>query len=169
MIIKRPDASEYFLTIARVVSTRATCSRRRVGCVLTNEHNHIVATGYNGPPANQRHCFEDPCPGADLPSGTGLTQCESVHAEINALMQCRDVQKIHAVYCTTAPCSDCVKALLNTSAQYIVFSDPYPHPESEERWRRAGRFWFHHQMVIDAKFPNLLTSVSAIVKNYGVI
>lgn len=168
MITHRPSIDEYFLTMARVASTRGTCARRRVGCVLVDELNHIMSTGYNGPPASMDHCIDKPCAGAYMPSGTGLSQCEAIHAEINALLQCPNVYRIKTVYCTTAPCIDCTKALLNTSAQRVVFLDNYPHTESEARWLKAGRVWEHYSPVIDVAVPNLTTAVSRLVANYGV-
>jgi deoxycytidylate deaminase len=35
----------YFLKMAFLVSERATCARRKVGCVIVNSKNHVVATG----------------------------------------------------------------------------------------------------------------------------
>lgn len=168
MITRRPSIDEYFLTMAVVASTRGTCARRRVGCVLVNERNHIMATGYNGPSRGEAHCIDAPCPGASMPSGTGLSTCESIHGEANALLQCRDVYSIKTVYCTTSPCVDCVKLLLNTSAQRIVFLEKYPHTQSEDRWIRNGRVWEHYRPQIDAYVPNLSTQVSALVGRYGV-
>ena len=44
---KRPGWDEYFIGIAKAVSTRATCLRRKYGAVITKD-NIIVSTGYNG-------------------------------------------------------------------------------------------------------------------------
>ena len=117
---KRISKDEYYLGIAELVSRRSTCFRRSVGCVAINKHGHIVATGYNGTPRGMPHCIDSPCPGATQPSGTGLSLCQSAHAEINCLLQCRDVMEITTIYCTTKPCSECVKAIANTGCQEIV-------------------------------------------------
>ncbi|MCK4408964.1 MAG: cytidine deaminase, partial [Candidatus Eisenbacteria sp.] len=47
---KRPSWDEYFMSITRLVAERSTCLRRHVGAVLVRDR-HILATGYNGPPA----------------------------------------------------------------------------------------------------------------------
>jgi hypothetical protein len=39
-----------------------------------------------------------------LPSGTGLDVCEAIHAEQNALLQCKDVEQIDTAYVTAMPC-----------------------------------------------------------------
>jgi dCMP deaminase len=140
----RTDRDAWCLKMAALVAERATCTRRRVGCVLTNSLGHILSTGYNGPPRGFQHCTPDePCSGASLPSGTGLELCEAVHAEQNALLQCKDVELIASCYVTTAPCVTCVKLLLNTSCQCIVFSEAYPQMyKAHELWVvKGGRFW----------------------------
>jgi dCMP deaminase len=138
----RPTIDAYFLEMASVVASRATCARRRVGCVLVSPRQHVLATGRNGPPSGWTHCIESPCPGAASASGKDLDLCEAIHAEQNALLQCRDVWEIESAYCTTAPCVTCVKLFLNTSCHRIVFVEDYPHSEkSAMLWRKDGRDW----------------------------
>lgn len=81
------------------------------------------------------------CAGANSPSGTNLEGCQAIHAEQNALLQCRDVYEIHTACVTTSPCVTCCKLLLNTSCERIIFANTYPHPEAKELWVRAGRHW----------------------------
>ena len=138
----RLTKDQYFSGIASLVAQRSTCCRRQVGCVLVNERGHVIATGYNGVPANFQHCIDDaPCPGAHAPSGQSLDSCFAIHAEQNAMLQCADVFKIAKCYTTTAPCIQCVKLLLNTSCQEIVFLDDYPHADSKRLWELGGRSW----------------------------
>jgi dCMP deaminase len=137
----RPTLDEYFITIANATRLRSTCKRRQVGCILVNTHGHIIGTGYNGVPSGFPHCIDVPCLGALSPSGTDLHLCEAIHAEINALIQCSDVQKIETIYCTTSPCRSCILALLNTSAKRIVFLEEYPHLDAKDKWLSAGREW----------------------------
>lgn len=140
----RPTKHESMLRQALLMaSDRGTCPRRQVGCLLVDVYGHIIGTGYNGAPRGASHCIDNPCPGAELASGTGLSVCEAVHAEMNALVQCKDTMAIDIVYCTDSPCIDCVKVLLNTSARTIIFAREYPHEESRLRWKRAGRSWLH--------------------------
>lgn len=146
----RPDLDDYFIQMARLVSSRATCLRRAVGCVLVNDLGHVLATGYNGVPRGHAHCNEPcdqngkivhihACEGAKAASGTKLDSCHALHAEWNALLQCSDVQKIVTAYTTTQPCITCTKLFLNTSCERIIFADPYPHPEAEAMWLDSGR------------------------------
>ncbi len=80
------------------------------------------------------------CSGARAESGTNLDGCGAIHAEQNALLQCRDVWAIETCYATTLPCLTCAKLLLNTSCQRIVYLEEYPHAEAVTTlWRSAGR------------------------------
>ena len=154
----RPTKDQWGLALAAVTATRSTCLRRHVGCVLTDKRGHILSTGYNGVAAGQAHCSEErslpifrgkaqaiylpnACPSASAPSGTNLDGCKAIHAEQNALIQCRDVWAIDTCYVTASPCVTCVKMLLNTSCQRIVFSEEYPHSEARTMWENAGRIW----------------------------
>ena len=122
---KRPTIYATMMTVANVMSIRSTCVRRKVGCVITDIHNQILATGYNGVPKKWTHCTAKPCPGANYQSGMGLDQCVAVHAETNALIQCSNIDKAHHIYITTAPCISCVKALINTPIIHIHYSQDY--------------------------------------------
>jgi len=143
----RPDIDIWGLMLASVVARRGTCVRRKVGCVLMDARGHILSTGYNGRAAGLPHCLDTggahdrACVGARHPSGTGLDLCEAIHAEQNALLQCRDVNQISTCYVTTAPCITCVKLLLNTSCRTIIFTDQYPHKASQVLWVESGREW----------------------------
>lgn len=135
----RPSADQYFIDMAKLVSSRGTCCRRKVGCVLTDSNKYVLATGYNGRPKGFEHCSEGkPCKAAAMPSGMNLEGCEALHAEQNALLQCKDVQTIDTAYVTLFPCVTCTKLLLNTSCKRIVYSEEYVQPEAVELWERAG-------------------------------
>jgi dCMP deaminase len=139
--VYRPTKDEYFIVMAMHAASRASCARRRVGCVLVNKLDHVLSTGMNGPDRGAINCTSVPCAGADSPSGTNLSACEAIHAEVNALLQCSDVQQIRTAYVTTSPCIECTKALLNTSCERIVYLTKYSdgHDSAIEKWRARGR------------------------------
>jgi len=142
----RPTRDETGLALALVWAKRGTCARRRVGCVLFDADGYQLAAGYNGPAADEPHCVDRPCPGASLPSGTGLEACQALHAEWNALQRCPDVRLIHTCYVTSSPCVTCTKMLMNTGCHRIVFAERYAHDEkAAELWRRyrPSREWIH--------------------------
>lgn len=110
--------------MAELVAERSTCRRRKVGCVLVDSNNHVVATGYNGVPTHFPHCLDEPCEGATAPSGESLEKCLAVHAEQNALLQLRS-NDILTAYLTVTPCITCAKMLANSSVKRIVANREY--------------------------------------------
>jgi len=140
-VFSRLTADEYFIRMSKLVASRGTCRRRRVGCVLVDSTNHVLSTGYNGNPSGHTHCIDSPCPGSEASSGQDLDLCDAIHAEINALMNCRDIQAINKIYTTTSPCISCVKALLASPCNEIIFIEEYSHGRSKELWERSGRIW----------------------------
>lgn len=142
----RPSKTSYFLSLADLSASRGTCCRRKVGCILVDINGHVLSTGYNGPPSGIPHCIDHPCAGASFPSGEGLEQCEAVHAEQNALLQCPNVNNIHIAYATTAPCVHCVKLLMNTTCAIIVFAEDYPHSEASKKlWMKLPHHEWRHE------------------------
>ncbi|MCX8058442.1 MAG: dCMP deaminase family protein [Spirochaetes bacterium] len=86
----RPSWDEYFLSIAKAVSSRSTCFRNKVGAVIV-KNKEIVSTGYNGAPTYQKNCLEiGNCYRNvnNIESGTQLERCRAVgsHAESNAVV-----------------------------------------------------------------------------------
>ncbi len=143
---ERPSWDAYGSFIAYAVSLRGSCVRRRAGAVIMDKEHSILSTGYNGKGAKLTNCADDLCKGAVATSGTALSDCEAIHAELNAVMRCKDRNEIHTVYVTCSPCVSCVDMLLGTSCQRVVFSEEYPHnEESKRRWEKAGREWVHYQ------------------------
>ena len=113
--------------------------------MLVNSAGHVLSTGYNGVHSGAPHCIDRHCPGAEYPSGEGLHQCQAIHAEENALLQCRDILQIHSVYTTVSPCLKCVRLLMNTSAKRIVFAAAYPHSEAQTVAESCGVLWIHQK------------------------
>lgn len=86
--INRPSWDEYFIEIAKVVSSRSTCLRRRYGAVIVKD-NVIVSTGYNGAPRGSVNCVDKGvCKRKELniPPGERYELCMAVHAEQNAVI-----------------------------------------------------------------------------------
>jgi dCMP deaminase len=85
----RPSWDEYFLNIAKVVATRSSCLRNKVGAVIVKGKD-IISTGYNGAPQYQANCTEIGFCYRNkhqIKSGTQLELCRAVgsHAESNAI------------------------------------------------------------------------------------
>lgn len=126
---KRPAWNEYFMRLAREVSSRATCDRKHVGCAIVDDENAIVATGYNGSPPGMPHCddvghdmFKDHC-------------VRTTHAEVNAVAQAarRGISLRNArAYINTFPCWPCFKVLVTAGIRVVYFDDEYRRDERVE-------------------------------------
>ena len=141
--MNRLSQDEYFMRIARVASLRGNCYRRQVGCVLVNEHNEILATGYGGVPRGVPHCTPETCPRANSPSGSKMIDiCPAVHAEMNAMIQCRDIWAIKTAYVTTQPCLTCTAMLMNTGCIGIIFDEDYGlNNDAAKLWLSDKKRW----------------------------
>ncbi len=138
----RPTWDQYFLEMARVVASRSTCLRRRVGALLVRD-KRILTTGYNGAPANLPHCEDVGCLRDELgiPPGQRQELCRALHAEQNAIIQAA----LHGVttrgsdlYCTTQPCITCAKMLINAGVNRVVYEGDYPDQLSVDMLRHAN-------------------------------
>lgn len=133
-LMNRPSWDEYFMDLARLVSTRSTCMRRQVGAVLVKD-KHVIAEGYNGAPSGLEHCYDVGCvrQQTGVPSGEKQELCRAVHAEQNAITYAAK----HGIsidgstlYCTTYPCSICAKMIINAGIKRIVYEGDYNDPLS---------------------------------------
>ncbi|MDI6738392.1 MAG: deaminase [Nanoarchaeota archaeon] len=132
---KRPDWDEYFLQIARDVSKRATCHRRRFGAVIVR-NNKIKSTGYNGAASGLEDCLERGyCLRVQfgIQHGTHYETCRSVHAEVNAIMNagfetanggvlylCGEKGGDTRDLIDGVPCSMCARVILNAHLEKMV-------------------------------------------------
>lgn len=149
----RLDRDQWAMKMALLTAQRSTCCRGQVGCVLLNSKGHVLSTGYNGVAAGLPHCNEENVVGFVEPHDTPVIDhpfachkwstssdgCEAIHAEQNALLQCRNIYDIHTCYTTLSPCLTCTKLLLNTGCQVIIYHDEYRCDKGLDLWRRAGR------------------------------
>lgn len=131
----RKEKQQKWMDVASAISRLSTCHSRKVGCVLMDAEGYILATGYNGPPRNMGECS---C--CNRVSGKDLDLCPAVHAEMNALLQCVDVNKVAYCVVTTKPCRHCIKLLMNTGCHTIYYAEDYPHGEVQRLWENSGRF-----------------------------
>ncbi|KKQ86758.1 MAG: hypothetical protein UT11_C0063G0008 [Berkelbacteria bacterium GW2011_GWA2_38_9] len=127
----RPDWDKYFMEIAQMVATRATCNRgtdlkympgfKGVGAVIARDRV-ILSTGYNGSPRGMEHCDQA---GHELVDGHCI---RTVHSEGNAVAQAaKNGISIDGatIYTTASPCYDCLKLLINAGIKKVVYSQYY--------------------------------------------
>lgn len=141
---KRPSWDEYFMSIADIVGTRATCDRGRSGCVITRD-KHILTTGYVGSPPGIAHCDEV---GHEMHTvintdGTESKHCiRTTHAEQNAIVQAArvGVSLLGAtMYCKMSPCHVCAKLIITAGITRVVAQKDYhAGARGKELFKEAG-------------------------------
>lgn len=121
--MERPSKHVTMLRIANVIAERSTCSRTKVGAVITpSDMSTIVSMGYNGAPRlGQNACPNDP----QIPGN-----CGCVHAEANALIKAPYIVGYELkLFCTLSPCESCARLIVNSQVREVVFSSFYRSPE----------------------------------------
>jgi len=136
----RSNWKQYFMGVARMVASRATCDRKHVGTVLVRDRS-ILSTGYNGSARGLGHCTDV---GHMMEDGHCV---RTVHSEANAIAQAaKNGVRIEGAtaYVTALPCWNCFKLLVNAGVTDIFYGDVYrPHPETEEAAMKLGIYLVH--------------------------
>lgn len=124
---------EYFLQIAEVTAKRSKDPSTKLGAVIVNSNDQIVGTGYNG--------FIAKCNEGEMSFDRPLKYHLTIHAEINAVFSAlKNFSKIEdsTLYCTDAPCENCLKHILQVGIRKIVYKSARLMKErSDENQREA--------------------------------
>jgi dCMP deaminase len=133
--MQRISKDEYYLEIAKSVSKRSTCLRKRYGAIIV-KNDAIVSTGYNGTARGVINCYEIGCikDVLNLPHGSNYDLCPAVHAEENAVVNAarngantldgilyiygEDVKTNSIV--EAAPCNRCKRIIINAGIKEVV-------------------------------------------------
>ena len=133
----RISKDKYYLEIAKSVSTRSPCLRRKFGAIIV-VNDAIVSTGYNGPARGVVNCNEVGClkDKMNAPHWQGYDFCIAVHAEENAVINAaRHGSKVFGgtlyIYGKTVnekptpshPCPRCKRVLINAGIEKVITLD----------------------------------------------
>lgn len=129
----------YELMMLKNLENNSDCSRRKVGAVIVNEANDIIASGYNKIISYDDSCCNTGCKRAFCKKGEKLNECDAIHAEImaisdlvysntklskNNLSRCK-------IYVSTFPCHECAKAIINLGIKTVIYLNDYPNMEND--------------------------------------
>ena len=133
--MNRISWDQYFMAQSHLLALRSTCTRLTVGATIVRD-NRIIAGGYNGSIAGGTHCIDDGCYVID-------NHCvRTIHAEMNALLQCAKfgVPTAEAeIYVTHFPCLQCCKSLIQAGIKAVYYAEDYKnHPYAIELFEQAG-------------------------------
>lgn len=139
---QRRSASERWMQMARLVAEDSTCLRRKVGAIAVKD-NRVIATGFNGAPVECTHCEKVGCLREQLgvPSGHRAELCRAVHAEQNVVAQAALFGislKGATIFQTTQPCLICLKLLINSGIEEIIYEHEYADEMVETFMKDAG-------------------------------
>jgi dCMP deaminase len=111
---------QWFLGLARYVSTASKDSSTQVGCIVVKGDKTVVSSGYNGLPR-----------GADDSIPTRLVRPEKLfwfeHAERNALYSAAKTGNSVdgcTAYSTLCPCMDCARGIIQSGITRVVCPKP---------------------------------------------
>ena len=127
--VTRPPLYEVYMRMAEELAKRSTCSRLRVGTVLTNRTlEHVVAIGYNG---NARG-FPNRC------DRTEEGRCGCIHSEMNALVKAPGALRGKVAFITASPCVMCAKLIIQANVTHVFYREAYRDPAGLEVLERGG-------------------------------
>ena len=137
---------DYYMDIAELTSKLSSAIRLNVGAVIV-KGNKILGTGYNGMPTGwTNECeYKEYMPGdswdvqlypleeydTTVESNRRyrlVTKDEVLHAEMNCLMKVAastESSEGAIMFCTTAPCIHCAKAIYQSGIKELVYKDTY--------------------------------------------
>ena len=116
--VTKPSWDEVFLRLAEGIKTRSSDSQTRVGAIIVNSANHIVAAGYNGFVAG----IEDEL----LPNYRTDEYKDKydwvIHAEENAILNCEHRPVGCTLYVTAHPCLSCLLRIAQAGIVRVVYN-----------------------------------------------
>lgn len=129
--IQRKSIIDYGMEIARVVATRSPDPYKKVGAVVIDSENRIIACGYNGLAPG----FDPPL---DFWENKEARKPFMIHAEINALSYIKRGEG-HILFCTLKPCVPCLLACIAHGIKTIWYDEDKPEmTESNEIASKYG-------------------------------
>ena len=119
---------------SHLLALRSTCTRLMVGATIVRE-KRIIAGGYNGSVSGGAHCIDDGCYVVD-------NHCiRTIHAEVNALLQCAKFgvpTEGAEIYVTHFPCVNCTKAIIQAGITNVYYATDYKnHPYAVKMFQEA--------------------------------
>lgn len=128
----RLDKIEYYLEIAKTVSLRSVCGRRKFGAILI-KNDSIISTGYNGSIRGGLNCGTDVKCLKDIhniPTMEGHDLCAAIHAEENTIINAArtGISTLDATLFLSGdrserPCSRCRKMIIQAGIKDCYFFD----------------------------------------------
>lgn len=111
-----------FLDLAHHVAQWSKDPSTKVGAVLVSPDRYIVIPGFNGFPRG----IEDT---EERLTDRVRKYPRTVHAEMNAILNCPQRPEGWSLYCTLFPCATCAAMVIQAGVKFVMAPAPWP-----ERW-----------------------------------
>lgn len=131
----KTDWDEIFLLMAFAMASASHCVSRQVGALLVKD-KRIISTGINGTPEGCPNCDEifppRTSPQFNRAKHHEFSTANEIHAEMNALLfKGKEGGGYNltgaTLYCTTQPCNECLKNLVQSGVSRIVYAESYSY------------------------------------------
>lgn len=119
-----------FKTFTSNLATLSKCKERQVAAIITDRNmTQVHSIGLNGGPKGLADCM---C------VIDGKYGC--IHAEINALIKCKDDSTDRAMFVTLSPCKQCAAAIINAPGSFaaVYYFEEWKDDSGIKLLRAAG-------------------------------
>jgi dCMP deaminase len=137
--MNRPNWTNYFLGLAKVVSQRSHDSQTQHGCVITDKDHRILGVGYNG--------FPRDLPDHLLPTTRPEKYPWMIHAERNALSNCTIRPENGIAYVTGQCCNDCIMALWQEGVTTVFMEKKHGTHLFDEKQQEIFDIFVHYSGI----------------------
>lgn len=131
----RPSWQRTHIDVLLVIARRSTCKRLHTAACLVDQHNRMVASGYNGSIYGLPHCSDVGCLLED-------DHCvRTVHAEANAIINAARVGVPTVgltMYSLYTPCMSCAKLIAQAGITRVVIATPYDNKSTVDFLDEVG-------------------------------
>lgn len=108
-----PDWKNYWMAMAEQSATRSKDPNTQVGAFVVSEDNRPLGCGYNGMPPG----YEEDIKLWERP----IKYDHVIHAEVNAILNCKSTPINGELYVTLYPCKECAKIIAAARIKKIYY------------------------------------------------
>lgn len=129
-----------FINIAKIIAEESKCISLRVGAVIVKD-DRIISMGYNGTVNGSINCNKAFGKEFDSEHHSEWSDSHEIHAEMNALMfAAKYGVSVNdcTLYCTHEPCDQCLKNIIQSGIERIVYLIPYKKEKCKSKYRFDG-------------------------------
>lgn len=139
---------DYFMGVAILSSYRSKDPNTKVGaCIVNPNTKRVISMGYNGMPNG---CSDQDFPWTKTSDNESETKYPYVvHAELNAILNAKTSVDGCYIYVTLSPCSECMKAIIQSGIKKIIYKDEY---KKDSEMNKATKKMIQYTGIISEQY-----------------